>query len=99
MSKPEKPDFGALLDQARADAARAVAELHQLATEVNTEDLFAALFAHLVLTPAGMANEITLSPVPIKVELLAFHLVPFFGQTRDSRIDAFHISRALDALD
>ncbi len=88
-----------MLKQARADGERAALELKQLFTEVNAEHLFAAVFAHLVLAPAGAANEITHAAVPIKIELLAYHLIPSFGSTRGKTIDAFHISRALGALD
>src|SRR5258708_3924704 len=99
MPEREKPDFGAMLEQARADGARAALELQELSSEVSAASLFAALFADLVLTPAGTANEITHASVPIKSELLAFHLLPFFGTARDQSIDAFHISRALGAVD
>jgi len=95
----DEPDFASLLAKAEADIARVVCELEELAREVNAENLFAAVFARLFLAPAGTANEITHAAVPIKVELLAFHLVPFFGKGPDRSIDAFHISRALGALD
>lgn len=88
-----------MLAEARADAERAALELKQLCREVNAEHLFAAVFAHLVLAPAGVANEITHAAVPIKIELLAYHLFPSFGSTHDQPIDAFHMSRALGALD
>ena len=52
-----------------------------------------------MLAPAGAANEITHAAVPIKIELLAYQLIPFFGALKDQRIDAFHISRALGALE
>jgi hypothetical protein len=99
MSRLEPPDFTAMLEQTRAARTRAELDLKQLCTEVNAEHLFAAVFAHLVLAPAGGANEITHAAVPIKIEVLAYHLIPFFGSVHDKTIDAFHISRALEALD
>jgi hypothetical protein len=99
MPRLEPPDFTATLEEARAERTRAEIELKQLCTEVTAENLFPAVFAHLVLAPAGAANEITHAAVPIKIELLAYQLIPFFGALKDQRIDAFHISRALDALE
>jgi hypothetical protein len=99
MSERKEPDFAHLLAEARAEHARAARELEKLTTEVSGENLFAAVFAHLVLSPAGTANELTHGAVPIKLELLAFHLLLFFSAPGARSIDAFHISRALDALD
>jgi hypothetical protein len=99
MSERKEPDFASLLAEARAEGTRAARELQRLASEVNAEDLFAAVFAHLVLAPAGTADELTHGAVPIKLELLAFHLLPFFSAPGEQNIDAFHIARALDALD
>ncbi|MGD0949204.1 MAG: hypothetical protein ABSA52_17480 [Candidatus Binatia bacterium] len=70
-----------------------------MAQEVDSEKLFAALFAHLALSPAGTANEITHSAVPLKLELLAFHLFPFFGKRRGCDVNALHVARGLTALD
>ncbi len=94
-----QPDFEAALGEAKAEGTRAALELKQLCTDVSADDLFAAVFAHLVLAPDGVANEITHAAVPIKIELLAYHLIPFFSSANDQKIDAFHISRALGALD
>ncbi len=88
-----------MLEEARAERARGMSELEELAREVNAENLFTVLFAHLVLSPAGTANELTHGAVPIKLEVLAFLLLPFFSAAGADSIDAFHISRALNALD
>jgi hypothetical protein len=100
VSNREETDFERLLEEARAEGHRAALELKQLCADVNAEHLFAAVFAHLVLVPAGVANEITHSAGPIKIELLAYHLIPCFGSCAPGEpIDVFHISRALGALD
>ncbi len=99
MSQQKPSDFASLLEEARDEGARAAHEFEKLATEVGGENLFAAVFAHLVLTPAETANELTHGPVPIKLELLAFRLLPLFSVQGAESIDAFHISRALDALE
>jgi hypothetical protein len=79
MLERKEPDFASLLAEARADGTRAARELEKLATEVNGENLFAAVFAHLVLSPAGTANELTHGAAPSSLRLLAFHLLLFFA--------------------
>ena len=75
----KKPDFASLLVEARPEGIRAATELEKLAAEVNAENSFVAVFALLALSSAETANEITHASVPNKFELLAFHLLPFFG--------------------
>ena len=99
MSELKEQDFASSLAEARSQSERARCELEKLAAEINSENSFSATFAHLMLSPAGVANELTHGAVPIKLEMLGFHLLPFLGSPGAERIDAYHISRALDALD
>jgi hypothetical protein len=92
-------DFTDLLQKTHAEQADAANDLCDLANVVDSEKLFTALFAHLCLSLAETANELTHSDSPAKLELLAFHLFPSFGSGSKRDPDARDVMRGLSSLD
>ncbi|MDV2504450.1 MAG: SEC-C metal-binding domain-containing protein [bacterium] len=73
--------------------------LHDIAKKVDARDLFTTLFSTLVLVPADMSDEVTHGSIFAKLELLAFHLFPFFGASSNKDISPWHVQSCAQALD
>lgn len=88
-----------LFAKAAADAHQQeqviVSDLQALALEIGPERLFTTLLIMLCLAPEGTAAESTHGTVPVKIELLAFHIFPLFGNIAKSYPNPQSVERAL----
>ena len=81
-----------------------VQTLEAMAQEVNAACLFIAVAANLTIAPAEIINEGTFGTAPAKLELLAFHLFPYFSDSEDAnekspKITPLHTQKCLHLLD
>ena len=74
-------------------------EFVRLGNEIDAELLFIHLLVMLSMVPMDSARESTHGPVSVKSELLAYHLFPLFGVSRNRSILPNHIEQAMESLD
>ncbi len=75
----------------------AASQLAELAASVDAERLFLACVAELSVSVTGPATEASHGTVPALVEVLAFHLYPFFGTRHHAGVSPRHITKAIGA--
>ncbi len=99
----EQIDLNKLLADITAKAQQeeqaAIAELQSLAIEVGPERLFTTIMVVLTLLPPGSATEATHGTVSVKTELLAYHLVPLFGNPPKGPLTPQGVERAFTLLE
>ena len=91
--------FTAILLGANRRLDTATQELVRLGIEIDAELLFIHLHVMLSMVPIDSARESTHGSVSVKSELLAYHLLPLFGVSRNSAILPNHIEKAMESLD
>ncbi len=77
----------------------ATQKLVRLGEEIDAEILFIHLLVILSMVPIDSYRESTHGTVSVKSELLAYHLFPLFGVSRDRAILPNHIEHAMESLD
>lgn len=92
-----------LLARIAADAQQKehaiIADLQALALQVGPERLFTTLLVLLCMAPEGTTTESTHGTVPAKIELLAYHLYPLFGNPPQSPLNPQLVEHALNLVD
>lgn len=78
---------------------KSITKIEETAKSVDAVSLFVALFANMALGPAGYMREVTHGDVPAKLELLAYHLYPFFGVSDEPNVSPWHTQHCWKALD
>lgn len=96
MDRSSKPDVKRNLE-AEVESHRI--QIEALASEVSAEHLFVAVAANLSIAPEETISEATHGTVPIKLELLAYHLYPFFAESANSSVTPWHSQICIDALE
>lgn len=76
-----------------------MADLQALALQVGPERLFTTLLIMMCMAPEGSATESTHGTVPVKIELLAYHLYPLLGHPPKSPLNPELVERALALVD
>lgn len=77
----------------------AISRIEKLAQSVDSINLFVTLVAMMSLGPAKYGGEADFRSTPARIELLAFHLFPFFGVVDRGEITPWHIKECIDALE
>lgn len=91
--------FTAVSLDAKGRLDTATQELVRLGNEIDAELLFIHLLVMLSMVPIDSARESTHGSVSVKSELLAYHLFPLFGVSRNRTILPNHIEQAMESLD
>ena len=89
MKRSEKEldkDFIEMKSSFEAQWTDSVNKIQELAQAVDAVRLFVAVLANMAFGPAEHMREATYGTVPAKIELLAYHLYPFFGISNNSEI-------------
>lgn len=73
--------------------------LSEIAKSVDAARLFVAVWANIGFGPAEKMTELNYGDFSVKMELLAYHLYPFFGASQETQITPLHTQRCMDALD
>lgn len=73
--------------------------LVRLGKEIDAELLFIHLLVMLSMVPIDSSRESTHGSVSVKSELLAYHLFPLFGVSRNRTILPSHVEQAMESLD
>ena len=73
-------------------------KIQKLAQAVDAVRLFVAMVANTVFGPPEHMTEGSYGDVPAKLELLAYHLYPFFGVSNNKEITPWHINECLELL-
>ncbi len=72
-------DLTEWIQQMKTEAAEQVEKLEDLGRRVNAEKLFVTTLLTMSVAPASEMSEATHGTVPVKTEILAYQLYPFFG--------------------
>jgi len=91
--------FEKIFEQSRITAEDAIREIEKLARKVKAEKLFAAAFANIAILPTEELSELLHGDIPAKLELLAYHLFPFFGISQETKISPIQIQDCIKQLD
>jgi len=75
-----------------------IKKIESIAQSVDATQLFMAVAASMSFGPAEAMTEANFGPVPVKLELLAYYIYPFFGKC-DKNITPYHTNECLQALD
>ena len=75
----------------------AIKKIESIVQSVEATQLFVAAAASMSFGPAEAMTEANFGPVPVKLELLAYYLYPFFGKC-DKSITPYHTNECLEAL-
>lgn len=84
---------------ARSTFVESAKKIEELAQSLDAVRLFVAVVANMAIGPAEHISELTHGDVPAKLELLAYHVFPFFGVSNDTNITPWHTQDCMDALD
>ena len=91
--------FAEITAKAKQDEQIAIAELQSLALDAGPERLFTTVMVMLVLCPPETTSETSHGTVSVKVELLAYYLVPLFGNPPRSSLTPPGVERAFTLLE
>lgn len=91
--------FSEITAKAKQEEYAAIAELQSLALDAGPERLFTTTLVMLVLRPPGIIPEATHGPVFVKIELLAYYLVPLFGNAPKGHLTPQGVERAFTLLE
>lgn len=83
---------------AEQESHAAIAALQSLALEVGPARLFTTVMVMLALRPQGINPDDDESPVLIKIELLAYYLIPLFGNAPKGHLTPQALDRAFSLL-
>jgi len=72
-------DFTEWIEEMQLEASKQVAKLEEIGRSSNAEKLFVSTLLTMSIGPASEISEATHGTVPVKTEVLAYHLYPFFG--------------------
>jgi len=75
-----------------------IKKIEKVAQSVDATQLFMAVAASISFGPEEAITEANFGTVPVKLELLAYYLYPFFGKC-DKSITPYHTNECLEALD
>lgn len=89
-------EIAALIDKMRKEGDEAIEGLRDLCERVNAEKLFVATLLQMSVASASEMSEMTHGTVPIKAEVLAFHLFHLFGASKGD-VTPNHVYQALEA--
>lgn len=67
------------IERMKAEAAANIAKIEELGAGVDAEKLFVSTLLVLSVGPVSEMSEASHGTVPVKIEILAYHLYPFFG--------------------
>ena len=96
----ERQSYITELNQAtREQVETSIAKITDIAQAVDAVKLFVTLVASMSIGPAEQMNEATYGSSPAKIELLAFHLYPFFETTVDEELTLWHVNECREALE
>jgi hypothetical protein len=83
------------IEEQRIDSIR---KIESIAQSVDATRLFVAIAVSMSFGPAEAMTEANFGPIPVKLELLAYYIYPFFGKC-DKNITPYHTNECLQALD
>jgi hypothetical protein len=95
---PEGNSFANISLEAKIRRDTAVQELVALGSEVDAEILFIHVLVMLSMVPVDSARESTHGTVPVKIEILAYHLFPLFSTSPNRAISPNQIERGIEAM-
>ena len=81
-----------------AQRIESIKKIESIAQSVDATRLFIAVAASMSFGPAEAMTETNFGTVPVKLELLAYYLYPFFGKC-DKNITPYHTSECSQVLD
>ena len=96
---PEENPFARISLEAKKRLDAAVQDLGSLGNEVEAELLFVHLLVMLSMVPIDSTQESIHGSVPVKIEILAYHLFPLFGVSQNRAITPDHIERGIESMD
>jgi hypothetical protein len=88
-----------IIAAAEATVRESVSKIAEIASSVDAINLFAAMLANMALGPAEHMREMTHGDVPAKLELLAYHIYPHFGESAEHTITPWHTQHCWEALE
>lgn len=81
-----------------ATLPNSIAQIEELAQNINAVDLFISTVANLLIAPADSITEMSHGRVPGMLELLAYHLYPQFGVSDITPVSPWQTTACADAL-
>lgn len=95
-SKQWKEELLASMHKQRQEA---IDEITSLATSVDSARLFVAVVANMVFLPSNVDPEKAFGAVTARIEVLAYHLYPYFSTKGVDSITPFHTNMCMESLD
>lgn len=95
----QKDFFKNVSDEAAKNYLSSLEVIEKTAQSVDAVRLFVAIIAQTAFGPVDLLNETTHGSVPVKLELLAYHIYPFFGDSNETPITPWHTGDCIAALD
>jgi hypothetical protein len=99
----DKKEWQKALTEVRKNAENrhrnAVDKIILLAKEVDASRLLVAVYANIGFGPAEQFDDHLHGTIPVKLEILAYHLYPFFGFSDEKEISPFHTQNCTAVLD
>ena len=83
----------------RTQLSDSISTIEEIAKRVDPVRLFVSVFANMCFGSPEHMTEINYGTVPVKIELLAYYLYPFFASTGNEAITPFHVNASMEALD
>jgi hypothetical protein len=88
-----------IAEKAKEESADSVKKIEELGSSLDAVRLLAAMHANMAIGPAEMMSELTHGSVPVKMEMLAFHLYPFFEHPGKKDITPWHTNECWKTVD
>jgi len=86
-------------EDARDRHHKSIEKIKELAKSVDAVRLFIAVYANLGFGIAEHFDDHTYGTVPVKVELLAYHLYPYFEYSNEKQITPFLTNYCIDLIE
>lgn len=79
-------DFNRIKIDLETKTSKFLEQLAEIAKNVSAEKLFTSVVTAMCLVPAEEISEASHGTVPAKIEILAYHLYPFFGLSENKNV-------------
>ena len=92
-------DIRSFVSTAKSKSQQSEKKIAEIARTVDAARLLVAVFANIAVAPIEHIDESTYGNVTSKLELLAYHIYPFFGFSNEPDVTPWHTNECIAALD
>ena len=97
--KKWQQDISEMLRNDKKKIIESTNKIEELAQRIDASRLFVSIVANMAFRPAELQKESIVGALSAKIELLAYHLYPFWGSSDNKDITPWDTNECIEALD